>query len=64
VKVGLSDGVLTEVSGEGLDDGSRAVVGVDRVEETDISSFLPHTRTTSEKPTEGDAEGGSGRSKP
>jgi HlyD family secretion protein len=64
VKVGLSDGVSTEVSGEGLDDGSRAVVGVDRVEETDISSFLPHTRTTSEKPTEREPEADTGRSKP
>ena len=64
VKVGLSDGVFTEVSGEGLADGARAVVGVDRAEESDISSFLPHTRTASEKSPDGGKDDARGGAKP
>jgi HlyD family secretion protein len=52
VRVGLSDGIVAEVTGEGVDEGTRAVVGFDRVEEDDISSFLPHTRSA-EKTADG-----------
>jgi HlyD family secretion protein len=58
VRTGLSDGVVTEVDGEGVVEGTRAVVGVERAEEGDLSSFLPHTRSA-EKPAGGeDAKGG------
>ncbi len=53
VRVGLSDGVVTEVGGEGVAEGTLPVVGLERVEEDDITSFLPHTRTA-EKPAAGD----------
>jgi HlyD family secretion protein len=44
VTVGITDGVLTEVRGAGLHDGSQVVVGVERTDDSDIASFLPHTR--------------------
>ena len=55
VKVGLTDGIVAEVSGHGVSDGTRAVIGVARVEESDITSFLPHTRSA--EPSD-DASGG------
>ncbi len=56
VQVGLNDGILAEVSGEGINDGTAVIVGVERREEADDASFLPHTqkpaesKTTAEKP--------------
>ncbi len=44
VRVGLSDGVNSQVEARGLDDGSAVVVGVERREEGDDASFLPHTQ--------------------
>ncbi len=44
VHVGLSDGVLTEVRAEGLNEGTPVVIGANRVEsDADASSILPHT---------------------
>lgn len=51
VQVGISDGLSSEVRGEGLHDGDRIVIGIERAEEADDASFLPHTRPV-EKPTE------------
>ena len=49
VRVGLSDGGVTEVAGDALRDGLDVVVGVDRPEDADAdSSFLPFTRTDEE----------------
>jgi hypothetical protein len=45
VRVGLSDGRVTEVAGDGLRDGLEVVVGVDRPEDVDADAFLPFTRT-------------------
>jgi HlyD family secretion protein len=46
VRIGLSDGVVTEVSGYGLDEGIRVVVGANRIEaDADALSILPHTWT-------------------
>ncbi len=44
VKVGLSDGLNVQVEGRGLDDGTKVVVGVERRDEADDASFLPHTQ--------------------
>ena len=44
VRVGLSDGILAQVEGPGLNDGARVVVGVERREEADDAAFLPHTQ--------------------
>lgn len=44
VKVGLSDGVLTEISGGTLTEGSKVVIGVaPRERADDLTSILPHT---------------------
>ncbi|MEO6809943.1 MAG: efflux RND transporter periplasmic adaptor subunit [Isosphaeraceae bacterium] len=44
VKIGLSDGVLTEISGSGLTEGSKVVIGVAPQERSDdLTSILPHT---------------------
>jgi HlyD family secretion protein len=44
IRVGLSDGLVTEVSGEGLAEGTEIVVGANRVDsEPDALSILPHT---------------------
>jgi HlyD family secretion protein len=44
IKVGLSDGVITEVSGGGLTEGAVIVVGVNRDDsDPDALSILPHT---------------------
>jgi HlyD family secretion protein len=44
VALGLSDGVVTEVSGEGLREGTEVVVGANRIEaDADALSILPHT---------------------
>ena len=51
VAVGISDGLSTEVRGEGIEAGARVVVGVERAAEVDEASFLPHTRAV-EKPAE------------
>lgn len=44
VKVGLSDGINAQVEGLGVDDNARVVVGIERREEADDASFLPHTQ--------------------
>ena len=44
VKVGLSDGVVTEISGGGLIEGTEIVIGASRTEsDPDALSILPHT---------------------
>jgi HlyD family secretion protein len=49
VRVGLNDGMLAEVSGEGITDGTQVVVGVERREEADDAAFLPHTQKPAAK---------------
>ena len=50
VQVGLSDGLMTEVSGEELAEGTAVVVGANRLtSEPDALSILPHTWGESEK---------------
>ncbi len=44
VRVGLSDGLNVQVEGRGLEDGTSVVVGVERRDEADDASFLPHTQ--------------------
>jgi HlyD family secretion protein len=44
VRVGLSDGVLTEIQADGLAEGTQVVVGASRVDsDADATSILPHT---------------------
>ena len=44
VRVGLSYGVMTEISGDGLTEGAEIVVGANRVDsDPDALSILPHT---------------------
>jgi HlyD family secretion protein len=44
VRVGLSDGVLSEVAADGLLEGTQVVIGASRVEsDADATSILPHT---------------------
>jgi len=44
VRVGLSDGVMTEISGGGLTEGAEIVVGANRADsDPDALSILPHT---------------------
>ena len=44
VRIGLCDGVMTEVSGGGLSEGAEIVIGANRVDsEPDALSILPHT---------------------
>ncbi|HLN05846.1 MAG TPA: efflux RND transporter periplasmic adaptor subunit [Acidimicrobiales bacterium] len=44
IRIGLSDGFVTEVSGDGLAEGTEIVVGANRVEsDPDALSILPHT---------------------
>jgi HlyD family secretion protein len=44
VKVGLSDGVVTEITGGGLIEGTEIVVGTNRTDsDPDALSILPHT---------------------
>jgi HlyD family secretion protein len=44
VRIGLSDGVLTEVQAEGLGEGTQVVIGANRVDsDADATSILPHT---------------------
>jgi HlyD family secretion protein len=44
VKLGLSDGVLTEIRAEGLSEGTPIVVGANRLDsDADASAILPHT---------------------
>jgi hypothetical protein len=44
VRIGLSDGVLTEIQAEGLAEGTPVVVGANRVDsDADATSILPHT---------------------
>jgi HlyD family secretion protein len=51
IRIGVSDGLVTEISGEGLEQGMEIVVGVNRVDsEPDALSILPHT--WSEEPKE------------
>jgi HlyD family secretion protein len=50
VRIGVSDGAVTEVEGQGLTEGTRVVTGVERGETGDDgSTFLPHTKAV-EKP--------------
>ena len=44
IKIGLSDGVVTEISGERLAESTEIVVGANRIDsEPDALSILPHT---------------------
>jgi HlyD family secretion protein len=44
VRVGLSDGVVTEIRAAGLSEGTPIVVGANRLDaDADASSILPHT---------------------
>jgi HlyD family secretion protein len=44
VRLGLSDGLVTEISGDGLVEGTEIVVGANRIDsEPDALSILPHT---------------------
>ena len=46
VKVGLSDGVITQVEGRGVDTGLEVVVGSSEVQaDADALSILPHARS-------------------
>jgi HlyD family secretion protein len=50
VRVGLSDGVITEVSGGGLSEGAEIVVGANRLDsDPDALSILPHTWSEPQK---------------
>ncbi len=50
VRVGISDGVSTEVEGDGLGEGTMVVTGVDRSDPADDgSTFLPHTKPPEKK---------------
>ena len=49
VRVGLNDGLLAEVGGEGVGEGTQVVVGVERKEEADDAAFLPHTQRPASK---------------
>ncbi len=50
VQVGLSNGVMTEISGGGLTEGAEIVVGANRVDsDPDALSILPHTWTEPQK---------------
>jgi HlyD family secretion protein len=50
VVVGLSDGLSTEVSGDGLTEGAEIVVGAHRADsEPDALSILPHARSEQKK---------------
>jgi HlyD family secretion protein len=43
-RIGLSDGLVTEVSGDGLNEGTEIVVGANRIDsDPDALSILPHT---------------------
>ena len=44
VRIGLSDGAVTEISGDGLAEGTEVIVGANRIEsDADALSILPHT---------------------
>jgi HlyD family secretion protein len=44
VRIGLSDGLVTEISGDGLTEGTEIVVGANRIDsDPDALSILPHT---------------------
>ncbi len=46
VQIGLSDGVLTEIRADGLDEGTQVVVGASKVDsDADASSILTYTRS-------------------
>jgi HlyD family secretion protein len=50
VVVGLSDGLFTEVSGDGLTEGAEIVVGAHRTDsDPDALSILPHARSEPKK---------------
>ena len=50
VRVGLSDGVITEISGGGLTEGAEIVVGANRLDsDPDALSILPHTWSEPQK---------------
>jgi hypothetical protein len=50
VVVGLSDGISTEVSGDGLIEGALIVVGANRAaSDPDALSILPHARSEPKK---------------
>jgi HlyD family secretion protein len=45
VRVGLSDGVFTEIRAEGLSEATPVVIGANRADDADATSILPHTWT-------------------
>jgi HlyD family secretion protein len=50
IKIGLSDGLVTEVSGDALSEGMEIVVGANRIDsDPDALSILPHTWTEPSK---------------
>jgi HlyD family secretion protein len=50
VRLGLSDGVVTEVAGDGISKGTSVVLGASRVQsDPDALSILPHTWTKDKK---------------
>ena len=50
VRIGLSDGLVTEISGDALEKGMEIVVGANRLDsEPDALSILPHTWTEPSK---------------
>jgi HlyD family secretion protein len=54
-RIGLSDGVVTEVSGEDVAAGVEIVVGANRIgSDSDVLSILPHT--WSEPPKKGESQ--------
>ncbi len=50
VRVGLSDGLMTEVAADGLRENTEVVVAASRIEaDPDALSILPHTWSESPK---------------
>ncbi len=50
IRVGLSDGLVTEIYGDGLGEGTEIVVGANRIDsDPDALSILPHTWTEAPK---------------
>jgi HlyD family secretion protein len=57
VTVGLSDGLMSEVSGKGLNDGTEVVVGVIRqADDEGVYSILPHANKLEKKDREKEKE--------
>ena len=44
MRIGLSDGLVTEIAGDGVGEGTEIVVGANRIDsDPDALSILPHT---------------------